>query len=49
MSRWLPALAADAVVVFDDFGEEYYPGVRAAVAELGLSGYAHGRFFVAEI
>ncbi|MEP6976993.1 MAG: class I SAM-dependent methyltransferase [Thermoleophilia bacterium] len=49
VSRWLPALAADAVVVFDDFGEEYYPGVRAAVAELGLSGYAHGRFFVAEI
>jgi predicted O-methyltransferase YrrM len=49
VSKWLPALAPDAVVVFDDFGEKYYPGVRAAVAELGLSGHPRGRFFVAQI
>ena len=49
VSRWLPALAPDAIVVFDDFGEKYYPGVRAAVAELGLSGHPRGRFFVAQI
>jgi len=49
VSRWLPALATDAVVVFDDFGEKYYPGVRVAIEELGLSGYPRGRFFVAEI
>jgi predicted O-methyltransferase YrrM len=49
VSRWLPALATDAVVVFDDFSEKYYPGVRVAIEELGLSGYPHGRFFVAEV
>ena len=49
VSRWRPALASDAIVVFDDFGEDYYPGVRAAVDELGLSGYPSGRFFVAQV
>ena len=49
VSRWLPVLATGAVVVFDDFSERYYPGVRVAIEELGLSGYPHGRFFVAEI
>lgn len=49
VSRWLPVLATDAIVVFDDFGERYYPGVRAAVEQLGLSGYPRGRFFVAEV
>jgi hypothetical protein len=48
VSRWRPALASDAIVVFDDFGEAYYPGVRAAVEELGLRGSPRGRFFVAE-
>ena len=48
VSRWLPSLASDAIVVFDDFGEAYYPGVRAAVDELGLSGYPRGRYFVAK-
>lgn len=49
VSRWLPVLAPGAIVVFDDYGEDYYPGVRAAVAELHLPGYPQGRFFVAEI
>lgn len=48
VSRWRPVLASDAIVVFDDFGEAYYPGVRAAVEELGLSGDPRGRFFVAK-
>ena len=48
VSRWRPALAGDAIVIFDDYGEDYYPGVNAAVEELGLSGYARGRFFVAK-
>jgi predicted O-methyltransferase YrrM len=49
VSRWLPALAPGAVVVFDDFSERYYPGVRVAIEQLGLSGYTHGRFFVSAI
>ena len=49
VSRWRPALATDAVVVFDDFSEKYYPGVRVAIQELGLSGYPYGRFFVANV
>lgn len=49
VSNWLPALAPGAVIVFDDYGEEYYPEVRVAVAELGLRGHTRGRFFVAEL
>ena len=42
---WEPVLAAGAFVVFDDFTHPEYPGVRAAVAELGLQGYeVHGLF-----
>jgi precorrin-6B methylase 2 len=49
VSRWLPALAPGAIVIFDDYGEEYYPGVRVAVEELGLKGHARNRYFVATV
>jgi predicted O-methyltransferase YrrM len=35
---WQGALAPRAVVVFHDYGHPDYPGVRTAIAELGLSG-----------
>lgn len=33
---WRPHLASVATVVFDDYGVTYNPGVKEAVAELGL-------------
>jgi len=48
VARWRPVLAPGAVLIFDDFGEEYYPGVNVAVEELGLAGYQRGRFYVVE-
>ena len=42
---WAPVLAPGAYIVFDDFTHAEYPGVRQAVDELGLQGYAiHGLF-----
>jgi predicted O-methyltransferase YrrM len=49
VTTWLPALAPGAIIVFDDYGEEYYPEVRAAVAALGVTGHTRGRFFVAHV
>jgi predicted O-methyltransferase YrrM len=46
LASWTPALAAEAVVVLDDFGHPEYPGVREAVEELGLEGEARGGLFV---
>lgn len=43
---WRSALAADCVVVFHDYAHPDYPGVREAVAELGLSGSESGGLFV---
>jgi predicted O-methyltransferase YrrM len=43
---WRYALASDAVVVFHDYRHPDYPGVREAVAELGLSGSESGGVFV---
>jgi predicted O-methyltransferase YrrM len=43
---WQPALAPDALVVFHDYGHPDYPGVREAVAELGLAGRESGGLFV---
>jgi hypothetical protein len=37
-AAWSPSLAPDAVVVFHDYTNPDYPGVRAAVDELGLEG-----------
>jgi predicted O-methyltransferase YrrM len=43
---WHQALAPGAVVVFHDHGHPHYPGVREAVAELGLSGRESGGVFL---
>jgi predicted O-methyltransferase YrrM len=43
---WRPALRAGAVIVFDDYTHPDFPGVREAVAELGLSGGRRGTLFV---
>jgi predicted O-methyltransferase YrrM len=43
---WRPALADDAIVVFDDYGHPDFPGVTEAVAELGLVGVRFGLLFV---
>ena len=43
---WRDALAPSAVVVFHDYTHPDYPGVKEAVAELGLSGRESGGVFV---
>jgi predicted O-methyltransferase YrrM len=43
---WEPALAPHAVVAFHDYRDPAFPGVEAAVRELGLAGEAHGTVFV---
>lgn len=43
---WRPSLAPGAAVVFDDFGHPEYPGVAAAVEELGLAGETGAGHFV---
>jgi predicted O-methyltransferase YrrM len=43
---WRPVLAPGAVIVFDDYAHPDFPGVRQAVAELGLDGYQCGTLFV---
>jgi predicted O-methyltransferase YrrM len=43
---WTPVLAADALIVFDDYDSDQYPGVREAVEQLGLSGSQEGALFV---
>lgn len=43
---WRPALAPGAVVAFDDYHHPDYPGVREAIAQLGLTGERQGTLFV---
>ena len=43
---WQPALAPGGVIAFHDWDDEAYPGVSAAVRELGLQGEARGHLFV---
>jgi hypothetical protein len=43
---WLPALSADAIVAFHDYKNPVYPGVSAAVDELGLSGETLHSMFI---
>jgi predicted O-methyltransferase YrrM len=43
---WWPVLADGAVVVFDDYTHPEYPGVREAVAQLGLDGEEREGFFL---
>jgi predicted O-methyltransferase YrrM len=46
VTAWSGVLAADALIVFDDYDNEQYPGVREAVEQLGLSGSQEGALFV---
>lgn len=43
---WQGALAPGALIVFDDYAHPDYPGVREAVAELGLRGEMAGTLYV---
>jgi predicted O-methyltransferase YrrM len=43
---WEGTLAPGAVVAFHDYRDPAFPGVEAAVEELGLEGEAHGTVFV---
>ena len=43
---WRPVLDPGAVIVFDDYTHPGFPGVREAVAELGLAGERLGTLFV---
>jgi predicted O-methyltransferase YrrM len=43
---WRPVLRPGAVIVFDDYSHPGFPGVREAVAELGLAGDQRGTLFV---
>jgi predicted O-methyltransferase YrrM len=48
VEAWRPALAPGALIVFDDYTHPDYPGVREAVAELGLDGEQRANLFVAK-
>jgi predicted O-methyltransferase YrrM len=43
---WRPVLAPGATIVFDDYANPNFPGVRAAIAEMGLTGERRGAMFV---
>jgi SAM-dependent methyltransferase len=43
---WRDAVAPGGVAAFHDYGHPEYPGVREAVAELGLDGREEGGLFV---
>jgi hypothetical protein len=49
LAAWRPALGAGALIVFDDYDHPDFPGVRAAVEQLGLPGTARGTLFVHQI
>ena len=46
VQAWRPVLHPGAMVVFDDYTHSGFPGVREAVAELGLAGERRGTLFV---
>jgi predicted O-methyltransferase YrrM len=43
---WQPVLLDGALIVFDDYAHDEYPGVSEAVHELGLDGYERDGLFV---
>jgi predicted O-methyltransferase YrrM len=49
VQAWRPVLRPGAAIVFDDYTHPGFPGVREAVAELGLPGQQHGTLFVHHI
>jgi hypothetical protein len=46
VQAWQPHLRPGAPVLFDDYTNPDYPGVREAIEELGLEGQRHGKLFV---
>lgn len=46
LAAWRPRLAPGALVVLDDYGNPRFPGIRAAVEELGLPGFERQDLFV---
>jgi predicted O-methyltransferase YrrM len=49
VEAWRPALRTGALIVFDDYDHPRFPGVRAAVQALGLTGHQAGTLFVHEV
>ncbi len=49
MQAWHGALAPGALIVFDDYAHPDYPGVREAVADLGLRGEMAGTLYVVSV
>jgi len=49
MRVWEPVLADGALVIFDDYLHPDFPGVRQAIAQLGLPGHQRGTMFVHEV
>jgi hypothetical protein len=43
---WRSSLVPDAIVAFHDYDHPAYPGVREAVADLGLGGEQRGGLYV---
>jgi predicted O-methyltransferase YrrM len=43
---WRPHVRPGAVVIFDDYANPAFPGVREATEQLGLKGQQHGEFFI---
>jgi hypothetical protein len=46
VTTWLPYLARDTPVIFDDFDLPDYPGVAEAIRALDLNGKQEGALFV---
>ena len=46
VAAWRPALAAGALIAFDDYGHPDYPGVAEAVADLGADGEERASLFL---
>lgn len=49
VQAWRPSLRYGGLIVFDDYAHPHFPGVRAAVAALGLAGRRLGTLFVHEV
>lgn len=43
---WAPRLAPGAIVAFHDWDNPAYPGVREAIAQLGIDGHGEGDLYV---
>jgi Methyltransferase domain len=46
VAAWRGVLRPGGMIVFDDFTHAEFPGVREAIAELGLSGEQRGTMFI---